>query len=40
MLYHIHQIQCLQAAIMTPEGGSWGNWGYPYIKISPYRYIL
>ena len=27
-------IHCLQVAIMTPEGG-W--WGYPYIKISPYR---
>ena len=25
---------CLQVAITTPEGGSWG---YRYIKISPYR---
>ena len=25
-----HNINCLQVAIMTPEG----SWGYPYIKIS------
>ena len=25
---------CLQVAIMTPEGGLWG---YSYIEISPYR---
>ena len=30
-LYYIH---CLQVAITTLEGGLWG---YPYIKISPYR---
>ena len=27
-------VHCLQAAIMTPKGESWG---YPYMKISPYR---
>ena len=30
--YTIHRFW--QVAIATPEGGSWG---YPYMKISPYR---